>query len=414
MSELTYQGITVSSDQFTLFNGTFEIQIQDPDTIQLPAKSPEEHAHIVLGELEYTNFIQQMNTAPVRKMDVSVYDQSGNNILKYQSFRHYNRSGNVRYSSSCSELLSHMILPKITEGSMYLVLTSLPGLNRACDVTNRRMLFQEDLKRFRARYDTSSIHLYLSEELSRYLSDLDTDMTSIFQSVTIQPQNKLISYLIEYLMGLNINGSKAGFEGLLEFSPEVRIIKAVCQPVTGYTPITGSIRSDGIAIQSGILKDSFIPYQGGFTQETTDSKFAKMSLLVVVEHKKAPIRPIQMTERETNTTFILSSLQTDVSRDKFLVLLEEVQWYEQLQACANSHELDEYKDEVYRHLFHTPLNNCESWSKRESDQMIIQYATHLRTETQRILYRMMKQNDIAPPPPPSLREMSRHVSCFEK
>jgi len=111
MTEITLDGNSVSSDRFTVFSGVLEVQMSDPDTILVPGKAPEEHAHVVLGEYEYSTFISCMNHAPVRPIQVSVYDQSGASILKYRRERTANRSGNVRYSSLPCELLSHLSLP---------------------------------------------------------------------------------------------------------------------------------------------------------------------------------------------------------------------------------------------------------------------------------------------------------------
>jgi hypothetical protein len=390
MTEITLDGNSVSSERFTVFSGVLDIQMSDPDTIVVPGKAPEEHAHVVLGEYEYGAFIASMSAAPVRKIPLSVYDQSGATLLKYRAERTANRSGNVRYSSHGSELLSHLTLPPV-EGT-YLVLSSLPGLDRATDEENRRLIAETDIERFR-RNPLASIRLYLSKELDDLLISFRPDFHSLFASVTVRPHGLLIPSLVEHLMGMQIHGSKPGFAGSLEFSAPCRVVKSVFGNVQGYGDITASIRNEGISLHC--------------SPNRSEEKRSRASILIVVEHEPLPM-PLTMKEKETGTAFVLSRLQTDISPEKYETLFRSIQWLETISGITVA-DLDASAERVYHELFHPPLARCDLWSSRPSDAMILQYAAQIRAETSRILSRLQGATDWSVVPV-RLNELTRAVS----
>lgn len=399
MTEITLDGNSVSTQRFTMFSGTLDVQMSDPDTILVPGKAPEEHAHVVLGEHEYVQFIACMNAAPVRKIPVSVYDTSGEVLLKYRGDRSRNRSGNVAYSSQPCELLSHLKLGTDVVGraeGVYLVLSSIPGLDRATDEDNRRAIFEADLERFR-RQPLEPVRLYLSKELDELLTSFRPDFHSLFASVTVRPYALLVPSLVEHLMGLQIHGSKPGFHGALEFNAKCRIVKTVFASVQGHSPISASIRNESISLHCA-------------PPRTPDAeKRCRASILVVVEHEPLG-RRLVMKEKETGTAFVLSHLQTDIPQEKFETLFRSIQWLEKISAAKSAADLDDSAERVYHELFHPPLARCEIWSQRESDALIVQYASQIRTETSRVLSRLQTTDWMAAPAPARLCELSRAVS----
>lgn len=392
MTEITFDGNSVSSERFTMFSGVLDVQMSDPDTILVPGKAPEEHAQVVLGEYEYSTFISCMNQAPVRKIPVSVYDQSGATILRYRRERTANRSGNVRYTSLPCELLSHLSLPP-ADGTIYLVLSSLPGLDRATDEENRRLIAETDFSRFE-RPSLSSVRLFLSNELNELLSSFRPGFHSMFGSVTVRPHGLLIPSLVEHLMGMQIHGSKPGFQGTLEFTAKCRIVKSVFGSVQGYGDIAASIRNDGISLHCGPSRN--------------EEKRCRASILVVVEHEPMAM-PLGMKEKETGTAFVVSRLQTDISTDQYETLFRSIQWLERISTITVP-ELDASAERVYHELFHPPLARCESWSTRTSDAMILQYASQVRAETNRILSRLQSTPTDWNSQMPRMSELTRAVS----
>lgn len=284
-SKMILNNITFTTEANSLIIGEMKITTPMPGTIDILPGAPLETAHIILQKGDDTYFKSALLTSPVRPIDIIMYDQCGNISNKYLSTRTDNNSGSLKISAELKVLLSNIVFPTILTGQIYLVISNYSGLDQCSRPESKCELIKKDIEQLKESIDLSKVFLVIDAKINSTIESLGINLGDSFQTVHSVSSPLLIPYLVEYLAGKSIAGSKTSFQGFLNFGPDTEIVHCQFVEQPQQAMIEGQIR------------------RNGRVQINSEGAVSGVRFCVMLAHKKSSDKPTMFVEEVTGTEF---------------------------------------------------------------------------------------------------------------
>jgi len=368
-SKYTFNGVS-------LLVGQINVSTVTSEDIVIPAQAPNEVVHIVLQKNDDNLFKSYISVAPVRPIDVNIYDQNGQYCCKYDKKRTMNASGTLSITCNTKNLLSNILLPTVETGQTYLVLSSYLALGECYMQSSKKMLIEQDLQQLSAKTDLKKVVLFITNEILKQINDLGIDLNLYFKKVYNSPGNVLLLYMIEFLLGKNISSSKPSFQGMLNFGTDTEVILSRFKTIDGQSHITNQIR------------------RNGRIQLNTEDKLCGAYFCIMFKNSD-PTEIKFITEETTNTQFEVNDnleSMTDLTPQHFNYLIDGITFLQKLTLCENKTE--DLKKVILENLLLTSVYLYDSplvaflnlTSQSELSTLIIEHGNSLQLQLFNILY----------------------------
>jgi hypothetical protein len=372
---------TYNNNTAILIVGDIQVDTPVPDAIDIKPIGPQVSSHIIFQKNDDTLFKSYFRTSPVRNFDVNIYDHHGHVSCRYGADRKDNIAGSVKITEN-KDILSNIDFPNIESGQLYLVITHYDGFEQLIIPESKRELVSRDIELLKLKVNTKKIVLFISDEINKEIEKLGIRLDDTFQSVISASYTKLIKYLVEYLVGKNISGSKPSFQGMLkfEFQHDVNVVMARFVQYDCSTPsVTSTIR------------------RNGRIQINTDSQTARSHFIIVLTYPSRYWDPdaVKFSEETTKTVFEPGYWDGEnIPGFEHLLLddfIDSILFLEQLASKKDNESMNKFLSDNSKiagnYIFASPLcalNNIETQSNLSN--MIIDYGCFLKTQIFNILY----------------------------
>lgn len=379
-STVSFNNITHTIGSNTIIVGDISVNTPVPGAIDIKPIGPQDSTHLILSKNDDTMFKSILQTSPVRNFEITIYDQHGHTSCRYGADRKDNTAGNVKITES-KDLLSNIDFPKIESGQMYMVITHYDGLDQLSIPESKRDLVIQDLALLRQKIDTTKIVLFISEEINKELEGLGITLGETFQHVYSPQSSRLIRFLVEFLVGKQISGSKPSFQGMLKFdfddvaSDDINVVMARFVRYDSTNPgVVGTIR------------------RNGRVQINTESKTTRSRFFIMLKHPENP--NLKVSEETTGTVYDLTLRSPenipDITDDHFKAIVESLTFLEGLNAKKDYESVKKFisknLSDVGKYMFTSPLQVFEEMdSKSDMSSMIIDYGCILRSQIYQLL-----------------------------
>ena len=352
--------------QTSIIVGNISISTLAPDAIVfLPTAPIDQTANIVLQKGTDIVFKSVMLNAPVLPNCINLYDQSACLINRYKPDRITNETGVLRITSEDKTLFCNIGLPKCSSKQQnYLVISSYSGLSECAMPHMKKALIRRDIKDFAKMHKPSNLIIFINESIYTEIIDSgikeELDFDNIFQEIHIVKQINLIKYVVEYLVGNSVAGSKPNFQGMLNFGPKTEV--SVCR--FGNTQLSHQIRS------------------GGRVQINTDGKITNSTYLVIIKHSDEltgitedvtstsfPCVPMHelatiITEHKTSTSFACSGAVCDFTSGQLTTIIDAFTFVSDMVKQTTFDKMKEFiltnPVKCMTYMFNTPLDKIIS------------------------------------------------------
>jgi hypothetical protein len=381
-STVNFNNITYTVGTNTIIVGDIEVNTPAPGAIDIKPIGPQVTTHLILSKNDDIMFKTILQTSPVRNFEITIYDQHSHVSCCYVASRKDNSSGNVKITE-CKDILSNIDFPKIVTGQLYLVISHYDGLDQLSIPQSKRDLVTQDIELLKQKVDTSKIILFISEEISKEIESLGISLTDSFQTVYAPPSGRLIQFLVEYLVGKSISGSKPSFQGMFKFDS----IYDDFAPDDINVVIARSVRYD--STNPGVVSTI---RRNGRIQINSDSKTSRSRFFIMLKHPENA--ELKVCEETTGTEFGITYRSTenlpDLTDDHFITIVEALTFLEKLNSKKDNVSITKFISDnlsaAGKYLFASPLNDFEELdSKSELSSIIIEYACILRNQIYQIL-----------------------------
>jgi len=278
-----------STPTHTLLGGEINVTQPLPNSIICPPLCDYQENHITLDRTVDRSFKEYFMKAPVLPKFYTIYDQAGFTNTRYNQNRINNNSGTIENEIEPRVLLSDIVLPIITHGQQFLIVTSYSGLTSRYLDEQKKYIVNNDLEMFKSKYDLSKVILFIVDtiydEISKY-----TDLKSIFKEVYQTNIQKIIPSVVEFIAGSIVSGSKPDFQTFMSFGTNVEIVREYFIPVKNQ--LCASIRT------------------GNRIHLATTFTFSCVSFMLLLSHSSPD--DINITESTNDTKFKLIKNKDDV------------------------------------------------------------------------------------------------------
>lgn len=372
-SNIDFNNIVYTNGKYTIIVGDMNIQISNPNTIDIKPVGQQIDSHLIFAKNDDTIFKEEMQHAPTRNFDITIYDHYGHISGHYKANRKDNSVGTVKITER-KDLLSNIEFPKIESGQIYLCISKYNALDQFSVPTCKRDLVIQDLELLKQKIDTNKIILFISEEINTVITQLGIDLSKTFQAVLTPPLNIFIQYIVEYLVGKNISITKSSFQGVLKFEAKnntnANNISVVMSHLVKYE-LKPTISST--ICHNGIIK----------IKTATNKGHARFFIML----KHPENIELQVSEKTTNTIFELTyrNLENlpDLTDEHFKIIIDALIFLENINTIVDYKSKIQYISDNYneagKYNFNSPLNIFEELkSKSEQSSIIIEYACILR------------------------------------
>lgn len=372
---------TVTFNNITFTNGTNTLMVGDiravtplPGAIDIKPVGEQVHSYIILQKGDDDVFKKMMETSPVRPFDITLFDHNGQIACKYAADRRDNTSGTVKITSS-KDLLSEITFPPESSSQTYLVITRYEGLDQLTLLESKQSLVSQDLERLRQNTNTKKINLFISDEINKEITSLGIDLTETFQRVFPMPVGKQIRYLVEYLVGKSVSGSKPSYQGMIKFGSgnldyvpdKYQITYARFMPVdSNCAGLTSAIR------------------RNGRIQINSESNVAHSRFFIMLKHPENPNLTIsdEMTGCEFPITYRTTENMPDITEANLIAIIDSYFIFEKMVE-KDSESLKSFISGNYveagKYIFASPLAPFnELKSDSETSSIIIEYGCFLQ------------------------------------
>ena len=325
--------------------GNISIATPAPDAIVFPAVAPSDQtANIILQKGTDNVLKTEMLNAPVHPNCINLYDQSGCLINRYKPDRITNETGALRITSEDKTLFCNIELPKCSsEEQNYLVISSYSGMNECAMPNRKRALIRRDIGEFNKIHKLSDLIVFINESIyteiigSGIKEELDFD--NIFKELHIVKQLSLIKYVVEYLVGNSVAGSKPNFQGMLNFGPKTEV--SVCR--FNNLQLTHQIRS------------------GGRVQLNTNGKITNSTYLIIVTHSE---ELNSITEDVTSSSFacvpFTSDMLCEITSAQLTTIIDAFTFVSNMVKQTTFEKMKEFiltnQTDCITYMFNTPLD----------------------------------------------------------
>lgn len=373
-SKITFINTTVTGTNNSLMVGELRISTPAPGAIDIPHQAETIESNIIIQKGDDSTFKSLMNSSPVRPFSIKLYDQCGHLCNKWEATRHDNSSGNVCITSETKGLFSNIELAKGLVGQTYLVISSYSGFERCAMKSSKKFLSEKDFDDLVDKNTMSNVILFIATHIKTELDELGIDLTKYFKSVYSSPAQTLICYLVEFLAGKSVAGSRPSFQGMLNFGTGVEIAVARFRSVKDTSTIKCQIR------------------RGGRIQINSENKNCAVKFFIVLKHSSPD--GIKITEEFTESEFSVDNYTAQtlpgLEFGNFTTLFGGFNFLEQLNAKKDVTSMTEFikshSEEVIRYCFDSPLAVFETLdSNSELSHMIIEYGSTLRHQIYQLL-----------------------------
>lgn len=385
----------------TLLGGEVQVTQQSPNSIVCQPECKNNDIHIILDQSVDKLFKELFKNAPgpdtVPSRSFTIYDQSGFINTKYSESRQNNNPGTIVNEVSPKALLSHIVLPIVEEGQMFIVLTSYTGFTSKVLDEQKLSLLTQDIQLFRAKHDLSKVILFIVEPLYKEITKF-CDLNTIFKKVHVYTIQNIVPALVEYVAGSIVYGSKPDFQTFLSFGSNVKIVNEYFSPIKNQLSMNVR-RGDKIHI-------------------ATTSTFSSSNFMILLSHRSPD--DIEIIESTNNTKYeLVKSLEDPpIKTDRHLqIMIDSVIYLSQLEQLKTRDDFVEYmysnSRNVVMYLIDSPIlkvfKNDESLI--DFDCMIYNYMQHIQYKIHDKLsnYPLVDygspppsfyRRDMVPPPPP--------------
>ena len=270
----------------SLVIGEMDVHSDAPNSINLPSIETD-NCHVILSKYNFSNFKNQINTAPLTNKAIYVYDNFCNRVARYESDRKSNGSGELNILTDQVILLSNIIFPKTGE-TIYLPLSSYKGFTDVLIPEMRWKLLEQDLIEMGRKTNLSKIHIIINNNLFDQIKQcMPRGSLLPFEKISvINDCDDLISFLIQYICGKTISGQESVFQGMLNFGNDFEIISAK------------SFLSDKKSNQNKI---KLMPRTNGIVQLNLEGSDSKTRFIIMLNNKS------------TNTLSVIKETTTDTT-----------------------------------------------------------------------------------------------------
>jgi hypothetical protein len=344
----------------TILCGKVEVSQSLPNSITCPPQCDYYDNHITLDKTVDNTFKEYFGRAPVHPRQFTTYDQSGFQISKYSENRENNMPGTVENVIEPKILLSDIILPQVTEGQQFLILSSYNGLTSQNLDENKKFLVTHDMKIFKSKYDLSQVILFIVDSIEKEISSY-CNLTEIFKEVHIKTITKIIPSFVEYIAGSIISGSKPDFQGLLNFGSNVEICTAHFSQDKNY--LNATIR------------------RNGRIHITTTSLISSLYFIILLSHSSP--NDIKITE-STKTNYNIISVPNDIftlTELQLNIMINGLIFMSELDKFTNNQEFVDYllsePLKVVTYLVDSPITKVFN---KDFDNIITKYMLQINTQ----------------------------------
>jgi hypothetical protein len=377
---VTFINTTYTNGTNTLIVGDIRVVTPLPGAIDIKPIGNQVPSHFVLQKGDDNEFKQIMKNSPVRPFDITLYDNDGNITCNYPADRQDNTPGTVEIKTD-KDLLSEIRFRE-TSGQTYLIITHYNGLNQLNVFESKQSLVSQDLERLRQNTDTKKIILFISDEINKEINALGINLCETFQNVISMPIGKQIRYLVEYLVGKSVSGSKPSYQGMIKFgSNNLDNVEKIQVTFTRFTQFDDT-KYSGLA--NAIRRN-------GRIQINSESNVAHSRFLIMLKHPENPELTIseEMNGIEFPVTHRTVENMPDITDLQLNALIDSHLFYEKFDA-KDFNFLTKFMTENYadagKYIFASPLSSFDSIvSESETSTMIIEYGYYLQSQIYQLL-----------------------------
>lgn len=281
----------------SLVIGEMDVHSDAPNSINLQAIETD-NCHVILSKYNFSNFKNQINTAPLTNKSIYVYDNFCNRVARYENDRKSNGSGELNILTDQVILLSNIIFPKTSE-TIYLPLPSYKGFTDVLIPEMRSKLLNEDLKEMSKKTDMSKIHFIINTNLAEQIKEImPISSLPFWKTSIVNDCDDLIAFLIQYICGKTISGQESVFQGMLNFGSDFEIISAK------------SFLSDKKSNQNKI---KLMPRTNGIVQLNLEGSDSKTRFIIMLNNKSNNTLSV-IKETTTNTVHPIYSKRSSTKQ----------------------------------------------------------------------------------------------------
>lgn len=403
---------THSTSTHTLVCGEVKVSQPLPNSITCPPMCDYDNYHIVMDRTVDKQFKDYFSKAPVYPKRFTTYDQAGFETSKYSETRLNNTPGTVENGIDPRILLSDIVLPEITGGQLFLILSSYAGLTSRNLDEQKEYIITHDLEMFKTKYDLSKVILFVVDTIESEISPY-SDLSKIFKEVHVKPCAKIIPSFIEYVAGSVVSGSKPDFQGLLNFGTDVEINSGYFNTVEGH--MNATIR------------------RNGRVHIATTSVNSRSHFIILLSHSSPD--KVKISESTTRTEYELVTIPNEeftISEMQLQTMMEGILLMELLGHSTNVTDIVRYllsdSLKVITYLVDSPILKVFKHSREtvpRLDHIINNYMMHVQTQIHDNLishfhsdhgvhypHLMQYHRGGYPPSPPPPVQMARQVSEY--
>ena len=396
-------------DYTTLIVGDLTVNTSMCNDIDIPQSAPFETSHIILQKGDDEIFKSCIKSAPVRPFEFTILDQCGHLINNYPKTRTTNCSGTLPITTEPKTLINNITIPLFEESQGYLILSTYDGLESCILPSSKALLVKKDLEDLQSKTDTTKVVLFITDKLFTNISNLGINLQCSFKDVFYSPDNHIIPYFVEYLLGKTVQSSKPSFQGLLKFKTDTK------EPYVYYGP---ECKTHIMAVQC-VTDTPNKPIEchirrHGKLQINTSSTVNKCKIIIVLGHKSRSIfgRPtlsgpdlsqsILISEKSTRFNIKIglknASTLTDLTTAHLTALTNAAEFYENINknhiTFATPAPTEDVKlyilknaDKVTKYMFDSPLETFRDIKTLDNQiKHIIDYGLTLQDDIFNVLY----------------------------